>query len=165
MSTKNDYTAEEWKLISSAPMLAGLFVSVSDISGPIGTAKEALAVAKAIGESASGAPEVVTSIAESMRAAGGRPELPDIARGDRTQMKNAIIERLKSAAATIGSKAPTEVEPFKGWLVSVATRVSQASKEGGFLGIGGTLVSPEEQTALKEMAGALGVPAPADQAT
>jgi hypothetical protein len=41
----------------------------------------------------------------------------------------------------------------------VAEKVSQASKEGGFLGIGGTVVSREEQEGLKQLADALGVPA------
>jgi hypothetical protein len=33
----------------------------------------------------------------------------------------------------------------------VATKVAEATKEGGFLGMGGTLVSPEEQVALDEI--------------
>jgi hypothetical protein len=50
MSKSTDYTAEEWKVISSAPMLAGLLVSVADIGGPIGMVKEAMAVVKAVTE-------------------------------------------------------------------------------------------------------------------
>jgi hypothetical protein len=39
----------------------------------------------------------------------------------------------------------------------VATKVSQASKEGGFLGIGGTLVSADEQAALQQLSDVLGI--------
>jgi hypothetical protein len=37
--------------------------------------------------------------------------------------------------------------------------VSQAAKEGGFLGIGGTPVSTEEREALAQLAQALGIAA------
>src|SRR5262245_33293107 len=60
MSNKNDYSPEEWKAITGAPVAAGMFVALSDKSGLVGIAKEALAVGKAIAESARGdAPEVV----------------------------------------------------------------------------------------------------------
>jgi hypothetical protein len=37
MSTKNDYTPEEWKSITGAPYLAGLFIMIADPSGLAGT--------------------------------------------------------------------------------------------------------------------------------
>lgn len=161
MSTKNDYSAEEWKAVAAAPVLAGLFVSLSDASGPVGITKEALAVGRAISESASGgAPEIVKSLAESVKSAGGRPELPDVPKGDREQMKATLVNNIKTAVAAIEVKSPAEADPYKAWLLSVAVKVSQASKEGGFLGIGGTLVSPEEQQALRSLADALATPVP-----
>jgi hypothetical protein len=39
-------------------------------------------------------------------------------------------------------------------------RVAHASKEGGVLGVGGTLVSAEEQAALEQLAAMLNVSAP-----
>ena len=54
MSKQTDYGSEEWKLISAAPVMAGLLVSVSDISSPIGMAKEAIAVVKGVNETAAG---------------------------------------------------------------------------------------------------------------
>jgi len=35
----------------------------------------------------------------------------------------------------------------------------EAAKEGGFLGIGGTKVNEAETTALRDLAGSLGIPA------
>ena len=55
MSTRNDYSAEEWKAIAAAPVVAGLFITLSDASGLVGTAKEAMAVGRAITESAANA--------------------------------------------------------------------------------------------------------------
>jgi hypothetical protein len=159
MSTRNDYSAEEWKTIAAAPVVAGLFITLSDASGLVGTAKEAMAVGRAITESAaSTAPEVVKAVAESVRSAGGRPELPDIPKVDRAAMKTRLITHLKAAASAVEAKSPSEGAAYKAWLLSVATNVSQAAKEGGFFGIGGTQVSAEEQEALTQLAQALGIP-------
>jgi hypothetical protein len=160
MSTRNDYSADEWKTIAAAPVVAGLFITLADASGVVGTAKEALAVGRAITESAaSAAPEIVKSVAEAVRSAGGRPELPDIPKVDRAQIKTRLITHLKAAASAVEAKSPSEGAAYRAWLLSVATNVSQAAKEGGLLGIGGTLVSTEEQEALVQLAQALGVAA------
>jgi hypothetical protein len=159
MSKKIDYSAEEWKAISGAPVAAGLLITLSDASGPIGIAKEALAVGKAITESASGdAPEIVKAVAESVRSGGGRPEMPAMpGGGDRTQMKNALVGAIKTAVVAVAAKSQGEVEAYKTWLMSVASKVSQAAKEGGFFGVGGTQVSGDEQAALGQLAEVLGM--------
>ncbi len=157
MSKKTDYSAEEWKAISGAPVAAGLLITLADASGPLGIAKEALAVGKAITRSsASGnAPEIAKSIAESVTS--GRPELPDLPAGDRAQTKDALMGAIKAAVQAVESKSPGEAEVYKAWLASIATAVSRASKEGGFLGFGGTTVSRDEEEAIKRLAEALGV--------
>src|SRR5262245_66608525 len=77
MSKKTDYSAEEWKAISGAPVAAGLLIKRSDASGPIGIAKEGLAVGRAIRESASGDdPAIVQPVAESGDSGGGRRGVP-----------------------------------------------------------------------------------------
>src|SRR5262245_34366043 len=142
MSTRTDYSDAEWKAIISAPVAAGLLITLSDASGPLGITKEAMAVGKAIADSASGeVPEVVKAIAETAKAAGSRPELPDVPSGDRAKTKEALVGLIKSAVNAVQAKSPAEAQGYKAWLASVATKVAQASKEGGFLGFGGTLVS------------------------
>jgi hypothetical protein len=60
-------------------------------------------------------------------------------------------------AALIEKKAkPEEAQGFKQWLVTVAQRVAEAAKEGGFLGFGGTQVSEQETATIKELSTALG---------
>jgi len=161
MSKQQDYNEAEWKAISSAPLAAGLLITLSDASGPIGIAKEALAVSRAISDSATGdAPEVVKSVAESAKTWGGRPAMPNIPRSNREQAKAALIGAINAAVGAVETKSPAEVESYKTWLASVAVRVAHASKEGGVLGVGGTLVSAEEQAALEQLAAMLNVSAP-----
>jgi hypothetical protein len=72
-------------------------------------------------------------------------------------MGKALIEGCRQAAAVVLSKSPAEADEYKKWLVSFATTTAGASKEGGFLGFGGTLVSEAENSAISELAAALGV--------
>ena len=53
------------------------------------------------------------------------------------------------------SKSPAEAAAYKATILAVAKAAAEASKEGGFLGIGGTLVSKDEQAALDQLGAAL----------
>jgi hypothetical protein len=98
MSTKNDFSAEDWKAIMGAPVAAGLYITLSDPSGPLGITKEAMAVGKSITDSAAaGAPEIVQAIAESVKQSGGRPEFPDVPKTDPAQMKVALLGTVQNA--------------------------------------------------------------------
>src|SRR5262245_9344400 len=161
MSTMKDYNAEEWKAISAAPVAAGLLITLADASGPVGITKEAMAVGKAITATASGdTPEVVRALAESVKTSGGRPELPNVPTGDRAKAKDALLGTITSAVRAVENKSGGEVSAYKSWLVSVGTKGSEASKESGFLGSRGTLVSTDEQNALRQLSDILGVTAP-----
>lgn len=56
---------------------------------------------------------------------------------------------------------PEEALGFKQWLHGIATRVAEASNEGGFLGFGGEKVSAAEREALASIGKTLGLPASA----
>jgi hypothetical protein len=160
MSKKDDYTAEEWKSITAAPFLAGLYVTMADPSGLVGVAKEAMAIGRVISDSRAGhASEVVMSLAESLEAGGfsARPQLPDIPRHDLGAARAAMVEHLDKAITTIAAKSPVEADAFRVWLMTAARKAAEAAKEGGFLGFGGTLVSDQEQAAMTELAAKLGV--------
>ena len=157
MSKATDYTPEEWKVISSAPMMAGLLVSLSDMSGPIGLAKEAMAVVKAVNDTASGTTaELIKSVADEIRSQGGRSDLSEI-RSDPANARAALIDRCKQAVALVEQKSPAEAQDYKQWLLSMAHSTAAASKEGGFLGFGGTVVSETETAAVRDLALALGM--------
>src|SRR6188768_2694174 len=99
MATEKDFTADEWKGIAAAPLMAGLVVTMADVSGPIGVAKEAIAVSKAIGESASASSgELIRTLAEAFKK-GARPEMPSVPK-DREQARTAFVTACKNAVAT-----------------------------------------------------------------
>lgn len=162
MSKKSDYSPEEWKSITGAPYLAGLFITMADPSGIGGVMKEAMAVGKAVAEAgANNQTEVIKSLVEGLKEAGfkAKAELPDVPKGDLATAKAATFDHVQKAITALSAKSPSEVEAYKTWLMTAAKKVSEAAKEGGFLGFGGTLVSDNEQAALKELADKLGVKA------
>jgi len=157
MSTQTNFTPEEWKTISNAPILAGLLVSVADLSGPIGILKEAATLVNSVSETATTTSnELIRAVAESIKASGGRPDIRDLPK-DRRSVSSVLIDRCKRACDLVALKSLGDAEEYKRWILSLARETAEASKEGGFLGIGGTLVSDEESSALNALANELGM--------
>jgi hypothetical protein len=76
------------------------------------------------------------------------------------KIKEPALGACRAAAELLARKTTTaEAEAFGRWALFVGRHVAEAAKEGGFLGIGGSLVSEKERAILDELATALGVPA------
>ena len=161
MATKADFTQEEWAQIRKSPVMASIAVVAASPSGPVGVIKEMLAMGRLIGETKlkSGSNGLVDALVADLASREGMEQAkPDELKGmSAAQAHTRAVEALKEVATLVDRKAPADAAGFKTWIQDVASRVANASKEGGFLGIGGTLVSGEEQAALQEMAAALGV--------
>jgi hypothetical protein len=143
MSTKPDYTDEEWKTILEAPTSAGLIVITASRGG---TFRETFSMAKAYTEARQqhGASalldEIVASNPKVDRHAGSPAEI---------EMKG--LEYLRDAVAAIGSKGTEqEVDEYRRFVVGLAERVAHAHREGG------VEVSDAERAALEKIQGALG---------
>jgi hypothetical protein len=158
MANLKDFTADEWKNVAAAPFMAGLVATMADLSGPVGIAKEAVAVGKLITESGTNSSsELIRTLAESFKG-GARPEMPDVPK-DRDQARSFLANKCGLAVAAVAAKSSTEAQEFKAWLMAIARRAAEAAKEGGFLGFGGTDVSEKEQAALSQLGAALGMKA------
>ena len=145
------YTDDEWLKVRLAPMAAGQVVMMSAPSGPIGTLKEATSVVKAIGEAMKeAAPTSILGLAYDQDLS-----LDDLqSLGGKAATKDNLLSVIKTAVATVATKSPADATGYRRFLTAVATGVAEASKEGGFLGIGGTLVSNDEKSAIEEVTGA-----------
>jgi len=71
------------------------------------------------------------------------------------EIKDKCIEILRQTAATVDGKAPGDATALKGWLQQISQHAAEASKEGGFLGIGGVPVGDAEKATLTEISSAL----------
>jgi hypothetical protein len=161
MTTKADYTAEEWELLMRAPFMAAMAIVAASPSGPIGMIKEMFAVGRVLveGTGEGETNELISALVAEVKA-GHRPAAATESLRSIEAAKALGLNTCREVAALLARKAPTaEAEGFKRWLLTAAQRVAEASKEGGFLGIGGVRVSDAEKAALAEVASALEVPA------
>jgi hypothetical protein len=166
MSTKIDFTAQEWEALRDVPHLVALSVATAGSSGPIGSIKEAFAPAGAIVEAARGNNQLLRELCT-------RDELKAAQQSLRSAIKTggdakALREQLQSAAADKASAAnfvlkqkgsPDDLQAFRTFLVDIADRTANAAKEGGFLGFGGERVSEGERAVISRISKALEVPA------
>ena len=158
MTTKADYTDEEWVALRRAPLVAGLAVSLADPGGPIELTKEALAILK-VARTPPSRDELLLAVAQDLaaevRARGKMLEDLDI-RG--RAARKQVVEELTSVNAILTAKAtPEEAASFRLWLVQAAQGAAEAAKEGGFLGVGRVLVSKGEQAMIDRIREILGV--------
>ena len=87
-----------------------------------------------------------------------KPELEKLkGEKDPASLKGAMLDYVVSAVDTVSAKSEEDSQAFRQWLVYLAQKTADASKEGGFLGIGAVRVSEQEQAALDELAEKLGV--------
>jgi hypothetical protein len=163
MSTKDSYTAEEWALVSGAPILAGSFIAMSD-PGITSLFGETSAMAKAMAsqEVPADVKDLVAGIVGGLQDKSQEkiqmPELDEETRKDPAKAKAALLHEVKQGADTVAAKGgAAEAAAFSEYILSVALAVANAAKEGGFMGIGGKRISDEEQAALDQLKASLGI--------
>lgn len=166
MSGKAAFTPEEWEIVSGAPFLAGAFIMKAAPSGLIGLGKEVVTIRRAIdaeAEKADGLPlvkDLHAYFATKDKETAGENTQPEGAAAEEGGAADGYIKaELGKVVALLDSKIPAGSSAFRRWLYDLGVKVSEASKEGGFLGIGGTTVSKEERAALDELAALLNVTA------
>ena len=166
MADKSNFTPEEWKLLLESVMMAGIAVSVAEPSGLWGLLKESFASGSALTQAQTdpGSSSLIKAVAADFETAQGQSITRDglretLASTKPAEVKVQCIETLRQARAVLDSKAPDDASAFKGWLRDISQHVAEASKEGGFLGIGGVLVSDAEKATLTEISDALGLTA------
>lgn len=162
MADKSSFTPDEWKLILSSPMLAGLAVTLAEPSGIWGMLKESMASANALiaaGKDANASP-LMKSILAAMETSEGRAIARDEIKAEfsgksAAEIKQQVIAKLAQAGKILDAKAPGEAPAFKSWLKSVADQVAESATEGGVLGFGGTRVTQAEKATVNEIGKAL----------
>ena len=124
MASKSDFTEQEWETMQKGVTGAGMLVSVSD-RGFIDTFKEAGSLAKHLANARkSSNSEVVRGLAEVRGSGFGLTSSPD-------EIESATLEALRSSVSTLETKAPDEVEAYRGFVLDLAQSVAGAAEGGG----------------------------------
>lgn len=150
MTKKADFNAEEWTVVVEGPLLAGMRVLTAHRGGSI---RESLAMGKVYtaARQQQGDNELLDGLVASP------PSMDPQRMRSANEGGKVSTDGLRDAVDLLEQKAsPEDVQAYKDFVRSVAEAVARAHKEGGVLGVGGKEISPEEQTALDEIDGALG---------
>jgi hypothetical protein len=147
MTTKTDFSPEEWNSILEGPPGAGMMVVMASRGGMF---RETLAMAKAYAEARSvhGESQLLDEIvATKPKADHTRYHSPD-------ELRDNVLRHLRTAVALLETKATAEeVDGYRRFVLAVADKVANAHREHG------RNVSPEEAVAIDLIATALGTSA------
>src|SRR3954462_11481070 len=144
MSTKADFTEQEWEQVLSGPPAAGMMVVMADGGGMM---RETFAMAKGYGEARRqhGKSELLDAIVAA------KPERDHTHFHSYDEMRRHSLELLHDAVGTLEGKASAEeVDDYRRFILPLTRRVAERHKEEG------VQVSPAEQTAIDDIATALG---------
>ena len=143
MTSKSDFTTEEWKLILEAPPVAGLLVVTAQRGGSI---RETIAMAKAYVEARQQHGE--SQLLDEIVAA--KPERDHTHYHSPEELKQKGLQHLRDAVATLERKAtPEEVDEYRRFIITLSHKVAAAHREHG------NEVSDSEQAAIDDITRAL----------
>ena len=176
MFDRNSFTVEEWAEIVAVPAAVGALVVTADPSGPVGLIGEFRAVMTSMKEyidaNATSSP-LMAALQEHMTTKPSEEEEAQLKQWASEQqeimkankpknpeeLKQMVRDKTSAALTLLRGKGASEadIDSFKAMTYAIAEAVANASKEGGFLGFGGTLVSESEQSILTQIKSELGV--------
>jgi hypothetical protein len=163
MTSKPDFSEEEWTRLKRAPFVAGMAISLADPGGPIELVKETAATLKTVRDAAEsgGRGELTDAIAQDVVAETRERKSPlhdfkakGALAGQEILEELAEVNRIVSAKAT-----PEEAGAYRDWLRTAAQEAANAAKEGGFMGFRAERVSEGEQRMLDKLDEVLAPPA------
>ena len=163
MTSKADFTEEEWARIKRAPFVAGMAISLADPGGPIEAVKETAATLKTVIAAADhgGRGDFVDGIAREV-ADEARQRKNPLSGFKPTKGANAgveIVDELAGAYRIVSEKATAdEAAAYREWLLAAAQDAANAAKEGGFMGFHAERVSEGEQRMLDRLGEVLAAP-------
>jgi len=160
MTTKADYTEQEWAGLLRSPVTVGSYIIVADPS-VMAMVAETQGMMQAIQaqQVPETARELVAAVVADIVAMASRKEKFEPPQVDKGQdPRPQIMAGLKQDLAVLDAKtAPDEKAGFCAWLLTVASATAEAGREGGFLGIGAVRVSEQEKAALEDLKQAFGL--------
>ena len=115
MTTKADFTAEEWNQIRRAPFMAGLAVVAASPSGPFGVVKEMFAVGKMLAEAkAQGSSNDLVKALVADLEAGAREHQRRLSFRVRDRIRSRVLRSRAAVKRPPSSKRRRSLKKLKG---------------------------------------------------
>jgi hypothetical protein len=149
---RKTYSDAEWNKVRGAPVAAMYLVATASPSKGTGAVEELGAAAGAVAESIKQASP--TSVIGTAFGGGMTQAEVELLKQD-APPRERILGIISGGLAAVKAHSPGDATAYRNMVMEVAQKTAAAAKEGGFLGIGGTQVSAEEQAALNDITAAL----------
>ena len=153
------FSTDEWNDLSNAPIAAGLYVSYGE-PHPFHMLEDLKAMSKEVRNAATEfySNPLIKEILEEKLGTERYDIIPDKGQvtRDKPLMPSDLLETIRRARAAVDRMPGQDADEYRLWVITIAQKVAEASKEGGFLVIGGKRVTADETVALKEIAEAIG---------
>ena len=124
MTTKADFTEQEWEVVLEGPTSAGMIVITAQRGG---TLRETVSMAKAYAQARQlhGQSELLDGIVAA------KPKVDHARSGSLDELKEHYLGNLRDALALLDGKAtPEELDEYKRFVVNLANKVAAAHREG-----------------------------------
>jgi hypothetical protein len=144
MTSKADFTPEEWKVVLEGPPTAGMIVITAAHGG---TFRETIAMSKAYTEARAqhGESELLDEIVSA------KPKVDHTLYHSPEELRDHGLASLRDAVALLESKATAgERDDYRRFVINLANEVAAAHREHG------QSVSPAETEAIQQITTALG---------
>ena len=144
MTSKSDFTEQEWDTILQGPPAAGTIVATASKGG---TFKESFAIAKSYGEARQehGASELLDAIVSA------KPKVDRHLGHSPDEVRSHGLQHVRDAVAVLETKAtPDEVNDYRKFVLTLSDHVANAHREDGMAVSGG------EQAVIADITTALG---------
>ena len=103
---------------------------------------------------------LIADLTEDLKQRQTKPEPPPNLK-DPEICTDIALKHVRAVNELLDRRVQSDVaDDFKKWLLAVAKRVAESANEGGIFGFGGERVSDAEKNVLRQIAFALGQPAP-----
>jgi hypothetical protein len=140
MTSKADFTEEEWETLQRGLTGTGMLVSVAD-PGMMDSFGESSALAKyLVSQRTAGTTELMRELGGTRGTGFGLTSNPD-------EVRAGTILALQSAVGILSAKAPDDLDPYRQMVLGIATAVAEAKKG----------VSPSEDAVIGVIKETLGV--------
>jgi hypothetical protein len=144
MTTKADFSPEQWDAVLEGPPSAGVIVATATRGG---TFRESIALSRAYVEARAqhGASELLDEIVAA------KPEVDHTRYHSAEELRDNGLEHIRAAVTLLEGKASSEeLDGYRRFVLTLANKVAAAHREEG------RGVSPAEAEAIDQIAAALG---------
>jgi hypothetical protein len=172
MTTRQNFTEQEWALLQRALPEPGRYLILADPTSVADITKATRAMAGAFSDVRDQASRLglenklleslLLDTSQASQDANADAPFPNLGSPEYAALKSKSLANIAQASALLDAKAtPEEAKDIKIRMYQLAGETAAASKQGGFLGFGGVRVTDAEKAALAEVAAALKID-PAD---